>query len=280
MCSIICWSQKRIERMNVTEYLAQFNTNPACDGVGPTGLPKQSRRITALTIYLIGIAYAIVTTIWYFHMRKHRRRLLIRSLNPLITGSLGSAGIILIRATYDYIGREKMSCALNIALIYLFFIFNIVPENLTVAAFFVKQQYREQLSLTMFQSNNGQNLPNSKHTRGELQVSESTTSDRQSSIVPASPRRHPIDGSKSMTSGGKDFSTALGFTSNWATAGQWFKGFWNHMLRMIDATRCDSRGKIKFNVKKQFPEKDVGKVSPLRELSYEFLVSNWERIRV
>ena len=122
--------------------LLDFNSNPVCAGVGPTAL-AEPKNIGELAAYIAVGVFMILTSAAYMYMRQYRRRLRIRSLNPIVMGSIGSAIVIFIRGAYNYIGRQYLPCSSNLVLVYFFFVLNLVPDNLLVTSFLVKQKYRE-----------------------------------------------------------------------------------------------------------------------------------------
>jgi hypothetical protein len=96
-----------------------FNTNPACYGVGPSQPAGKNFSIVQIAIVIPVGFLMLVTAVLLLYMRRYRRRIRIRSPLPVILGSFGGLIIIIIRASYDYIGREYLSCTLDVAMFYL-----------------------------------------------------------------------------------------------------------------------------------------------------------------
>ena len=243
--------------------LATFNTNPVCSGVGPTDVPQDPGRIVKLVISLAVGVFIVVTSFWYLYVRQYRRRLRIRSLNPIVMGSFGSAIVIFIRAGYNFVGRQYLPCGSELALAYLFFILNLAPDNLSVASFLVKQSLRRQLAAPTFGADRA------KHSNVDAERKKASGITRENSLsrVPSSsvgsgavPQQQLLD----------DMSSTQVHKSGWATPKRWFMGFWNHFFMFSDSTQFRPSAQIHFNRKWRF--KDVPYVSPLRELSYDILV--------
>ena len=99
---------------------SDFNANVECLGVGPSAPAGDSFRTAQLAICIVITCGMLLTTMATLWMRKHRRRLRIRSPLPMLIGSFGGITIILVRSSYDYIGREYFPCAAEVAVFYTF----------------------------------------------------------------------------------------------------------------------------------------------------------------
>ena len=202
--------------------LSMFNTNPVCFGVGPTDTPQDPDRIVAIVIYVLAATMILTTSAWYMYVRQYRRRLRIRSLNPIVMGSIGSAIVLLVRAAYNYAGREYLSCSGNLTLIYAFFLLNASSDNMLVASFLVKQKLRLQMA-----SKNFPVAATQKHSN--------TESDKKRNN-PTGSQRFASGSIGSGTASPDDNSTQIN-KSNWVTPTRWFMGFWNHFIILSEATQ-------------------------------------------
>jgi len=214
--------------------------------------------------------------VWFIAVRQFRRRLFIRSLNPIVLGSLGSAICLLIRAGYNYVGREHLSCTGNLALIYCFFILNVVSENMFVASFMVKQGFRAKftnialVAATKEHKHQDAKIANTSRMASSRAISDAdlpyysqSQTGHSSSIAhdQAGIWRYPMR-----------LWIALGLKEV-ATPAKWFRGFWNYFLTMFDAVAIYSGTVLVFtHAKFRFKSEDNKFVSPIRELSYEMLV--------
>ena len=61
----------------------------------------------------------ILSGILTLHGRRFRRRLRIRSVLPIVLGNFIGSCYFFLRGSYDFIGREYMSCTLNVTIYYL-----------------------------------------------------------------------------------------------------------------------------------------------------------------
>jgi hypothetical protein len=212
---------------------------------------REPGRDAALGVYVAVALFMIFTSGFYLYMRYYRRRLKIRSLNPIFMGSIGSAIIILIRAGYNYSGREYLPCGGNLALIYCFWILNLLPDNIQAASFLVKQKFRAQFA--------EKNLfAHVKHTGAE-----------SAKVGPAAVANLHRESSNRGPSSSVTTRASEDINRRCATPGQWFKGFWNHFLTISDTTSFRPTTQITFH-SYRFQEDPF--VSPVRELSYDFLV--------
>jgi hypothetical protein len=246
----------------VSEYLAAFNTNPGCEGVVVTNIPTEPRKDVALAIYISLAGFMIITSVWYFYMRQYRRRLKIRSLNPIVLGSIGSAIIILVRAGYNFAGREHFMCSTNLGLMYLFFVFNLVPDNLQVTAFLVKQKYRQHVAVTGIAPGH----TSRGHQTGSAMDSPSM-GDRKKQLG-SRELSYRLDGPvENGSSAAGDSSTHF---ADMVSPVRWAKGFWNYFLTLEESIQFQTGTSIQFHSSWRF--KDVTYVTPLWELSYDIMV--------
>lgn len=239
-------------------HLAEFNTNAACAGAGPSDVPVEPSRTIGLVFYVSAAIFMLVTSIWYIYMRQYRRRLKIRALNPIVTGSMGSACIILVRAYYNYVGREYFSCSANLAFAYLFFLFNLVPDNLLVSSFLIQQKLREHFATAAV-------VPSHNAGPASNKVEPADKVKRSSEQAPKVENQSVVTGG--MSAG--DSSTFLGH--KFATPVTWAKGFWNHFLLFQDSVQFQSGSKINFHSKWRFREDT--RVSSGRELTYDMALT-------
>ena len=239
---------------NVTEYLSQFNQNPVCSGVGVTEVPDKVGSELALAFYMIGAGYVLITSVMYLYMRNYRRRLKIRSMNPIVTSSIGSAIIIIIRGVYNYVGRENLLCSSSTSFMYIFCILNLVPDNMAVSQFLSKQKYRQEMM------SRGVSVARKEHAADSMGGGDGKKLSRELSTRDS---RGPT--------GVFDDSTVMAHRGGFASPIRYAKGFWNHWLTISESMQIQSGSKIVFHPARRFPEDPY--ISQLRELSYEMLVS-------
>jgi hypothetical protein len=97
-----------------------FNTNPACDGVGPSYTASETYGLGQLAFFASIVVVMFTLTSFALYRRRFRRRLRIRSPVPLLVGSYLGFALIIIRAYYNYVGREYFPCTFDLVLYYLF----------------------------------------------------------------------------------------------------------------------------------------------------------------
>lgn len=258
-------------------YLAQFNTDPQCAGVGVIGVGNTNKRYIVLIVYCIVAVLVLASSVWYMYMRQHRRRLAIRSLNPIVMGSVGSVICLLIRAGYDFVGREHLTCAGSLTLFYLFFLLNVVPDNILVTSFLAKQGFRAKFNAAMLYGNkDGSVHPESVRKPGMMPsrvassraISEVEAGNHAASVV--------VESATASVSWcwRSPMACWIAFgLEKVATPAEWFRGFWNHFLTISDTTSFAGGGELKFHSRWRFRDVDVtNNVSPVRELSYDMLV--------
>lgn len=237
------------------QYLAGFNTNPICLGFGPTDVPVDPYKTVSLVIYVLAAAFMVVTSMWYMYIRRYRRRLRIRPLNPIIVGSIGSSCIILVRAYYNYVGREYMLCSVNVSFAYIFLIFNLIPDNLLVTSFLVQQKLRDHIATTNL-------VP---HQQAAAQKVEPDTK-KVSDYAPK------IEVQSVITGGMSGGDTSSFFNDKIATPVQWLKGFWNYFLTLEDVLIFSTgSANVAFHSKWRFAEET--RVSGIRQMSYDIVLT-------
>jgi hypothetical protein len=121
------------------------NKSEVCLGVGPTA-PAGTYGLVQFIILTIICIFMLITAIATLYMRNFRRRLRLRSILPIVSGSFVAIILIMIRASYDLIGIEYFPCTLTMSMHYLNPVFVVGPDLVSIASFLAKQYKRQTLN--------------------------------------------------------------------------------------------------------------------------------------
>jgi len=112
--TVVVLRENKMSQFNASD----FNSNPACFGVGPTQGATNPYSMGQFVSFMIFSALMVLTAVATLYMRKWRRRLRVRTPAPIFISSFGGMVIILIRISYDLIGRQYFPCSWNLTLFY------------------------------------------------------------------------------------------------------------------------------------------------------------------
>ena len=124
-----------------------------CAAIGPTA-PASLYGVVQFGVMLFVVIFMLVTAALTLYYRQFRRRLRIRSVLPLLYGSVIGAGFILVRIVFDLIGIEYFPCTLNVLLFYMVPVINFAPDLVSIAVFLSKQARRQHLNAKLIQAMN------------------------------------------------------------------------------------------------------------------------------
>jgi len=142
----------------------------------------------------------------------------------------------------------------------MFFILNMLPDNMQCISFLVKQASRSKFTSTAIYATVDGNV-----NRHSNEVKGGSSRGMSSSLSSNHLHQTSLDGA--------DAHHHLVFSGNgaMATPSQWMKGFWNHFLTITEGVSFQTSSELRFHAKWRF--KEIHRASPIRELSYDMVVS-------